>query len=288
MPVSFPSIDGSSKVFSKRNCSALPSVPRRFGGNHLPARSVILPTNFERPREKKKLIEASAAHQIFGRAGRTSIRYAGIRLRPAHEDDVKYLRWKVKYDSIPEDTKDPGYCVLRNNSKRKCRNAVLAKPIGRRHSSKPFATPLPLDWPVVVLFLGDCSPIYCCVRRRWSRSGLLVAKRLMERGEIEAAQRELNQMLITLWAADYLQLDPKPQPLASKPADETISSRSDRYKRSPMVCSLPWPANIALHRTRVRRSPRRTDLCRKKFPGRRGEPCRRREPRIDSSAKLGR
>jgi hypothetical protein len=46
----------------------------------------------------------------------------------------------------------------------------------------------------------------------------LVGKRLMGPKEIEAAQKYLNQQLITLWTAGYLALDPKPQPLDSPPA----------------------------------------------------------------------
>jgi hypothetical protein len=46
----------------------------------------------------------------------------------------------------------------------------------------------------------------------------LVGKRLMAPKEIEAAQKHLNQQLITLWTAGYIALDPKPQPLDSPPA----------------------------------------------------------------------
>ena len=60
------------------------------------------------PRGKEKLIDASTAHQIFGRAGRPQYDTEGFVYALAHEDDVKLLRWKEKYDQIPEDTRDPG------------------------------------------------------------------------------------------------------------------------------------------------------------------------------------
>ena len=53
-------------------------------------------------------MDASTAHQIFGRAGRPQFDTRGYVFVLAHEDDVKILRWKQKYDSIPENTKDPG------------------------------------------------------------------------------------------------------------------------------------------------------------------------------------
>ena len=77
-------------------------------GINLPARSVVITTLMKGPFGKKKLIEASSAHQIFGRAGRPQFDDRGYVFALAHEDDVKILRWKAKYDAIPEDTKDPG------------------------------------------------------------------------------------------------------------------------------------------------------------------------------------
>ena len=76
-------------------------------GINLPARSVVLTTLVKGPQDKKRLIDASAAQQMFGRAGRPQFDTEGHVFALAHEDDVKLARWKVKYDSIPEDTKDP-------------------------------------------------------------------------------------------------------------------------------------------------------------------------------------
>ena len=60
------------------------------------------------PRDKKRIIETGAAQQMFGRAGRPQFDTEGSVYALAHEDDVKLSKWKEKYDSIPEDTKDPG------------------------------------------------------------------------------------------------------------------------------------------------------------------------------------
>ena len=77
-------------------------------GINLPARSVVLPNILKGPPNKKRMIEPSAAHQIFGRAGRPQFDTHGHVYVLAHEDDVKIARWREQYDKIPEDTKDPG------------------------------------------------------------------------------------------------------------------------------------------------------------------------------------
>src|SRR5262249_50229416 len=76
-------------------------------GVHPPARSVLLTSLVKGPPGKQKLIDSSTAHQIFGRAGRPQYDARGFVYALAHEDDVKILRWKEKYDRIPENTKDP-------------------------------------------------------------------------------------------------------------------------------------------------------------------------------------
>ena len=77
-------------------------------GINLPARSVVLPSIIKGPPEKKKLLEPSAAHQIFGRAGRPQFDKQGYVYVLAHEDDVRIARWREHFDQIPADTKDPG------------------------------------------------------------------------------------------------------------------------------------------------------------------------------------
>ena len=76
-------------------------------GINLPARCVVLPSIIKGPPEKKKLLEPSAAHQIFGRAGRPQFDKQGYVYVLAHEDDVRIARWREQYDQIPADTKDP-------------------------------------------------------------------------------------------------------------------------------------------------------------------------------------
>src|SRR5262249_48579449 len=88
-------------------------------GINLPARSVVLTSLVRGPPVKQKLIDPSSAHQIFGRAGRPQFDKQGFVYVLAHEDDVKILRWKEKYDQIPEDTRDPGLIRAKKDLKRK-------------------------------------------------------------------------------------------------------------------------------------------------------------------------
>jgi superfamily II DNA/RNA helicase len=183
-------------------------------GINLPARAVVLPTLVKGPFGKKKLIEPSAAHQIFGRAGRPQFDKQGFVYALAHEDDVKYLRWKEKYDSIPEDTKDPGLLRAKKQLKKKMpkRREGESYWSAQQFESLRVAAPARLrsrghlPWRLLIYLLSQSAEVEP-VRQ-------LIAKRLMEPAEIAQGQRELNQMLISLWTSGYLQLDPKPVPLA--------------------------------------------------------------------------
>lgn len=66
-----------------------------------------------------KLIDASSAHQMFGRAGRPQYDDRGYVFAVAHEDDVRLHKWQEKYDQIPEDTKDPMLIRAKKNLKKK-------------------------------------------------------------------------------------------------------------------------------------------------------------------------
>ena len=96
------------ELFQKKLLSVAICTETLSAGINLPARSVVVPNLMKGPPGKKRVIESSSAHQIFGRAGRPQFDSRGYVFVLAHEDDVKITRWKEKYDQIPEDTKDPG------------------------------------------------------------------------------------------------------------------------------------------------------------------------------------
>ena len=88
-------------------------------GINLPARSVVLVTLLKGKHGEMKLIPPSAAHQMFGRAGRPQFDTRGFVFAAAHDDDVKINKWRKKYEQIPAGTKDPGLMRARKDLERK-------------------------------------------------------------------------------------------------------------------------------------------------------------------------
>jgi superfamily II DNA/RNA helicase len=179
-------------------------------GINLPARSVVLPTLLKGPPGKMKVIDASSAKQMFGRAGRPQFDDRGFVIALPHEDDVKILRWKEKYDSIPEDTKDPGLMNARKELKKKQPKRREGEQYwSKEQFEKLVAAPAadlasrgPLPWRLLVYML-DASPKVELIRK-------LVAGRLLDSRARELAQKQLNRQLIALWRGGYVTLEPKP------------------------------------------------------------------------------
>ena len=111
-------------LFEKKLLAVAVCTETLAAGINLPARSVVLTTLVKGPHGKEKLIDASTAHQIFGRAGRPQFDDRGHVFALAHEDDVRILRWKEKYDAIPEDTQGSGLIKAKKLSRRRSRRAA--------------------------------------------------------------------------------------------------------------------------------------------------------------------
>src|SRR6185436_1923918 len=106
-------------LFEKKLLAVAICTETLASGINLPARSVVLTSLVKGPFGKERLVDASTAHQIFGRAGRPQYDDRGFVYALAHEDDVKILRWKEKYDAIPENSKDPGLLKAKKALKKK-------------------------------------------------------------------------------------------------------------------------------------------------------------------------
>ncbi|MCA9140124.1 MAG: DEAD/DEAH box helicase, partial [Planctomycetales bacterium] len=206
-------------------------------GINLPARSVVLPSLLKGPKEKRHLVEIASAQQIFGRAGRPQYDDRGFVFALAHEDDVKLNKWREKYDSIPEDTKDPGLLKAKKQLKKK---------MPKRRSGETYWT----EQQFVQLQEADASDLSSRGQLPWRLLAYmlgkdpsvqplrdLVGKRLLVPKKIDEAQRELNRMLITMWQANYIALEPKPVPIsgtslahlpggANKPAQKISGGQS--------------------------------------------------------------
>ena len=232
------------ELFQEKLLSVCVCTETLAAGINLPARSVVLPTLIKGPRGKMKLIEPSSAKQMFGRAGRPQFDDRGYVIALPHEDDVKILRWKEKYDQIPEDTKDPGL--------RKAKKALKKKQPKRREGqqywtqeqfeklvtapSTDLASRGPLPWRLLVYML-DASPDVDLIRK-------LVAGRLLDPKTQVAAQKQLNRQLITLWRGGYLSLDPKP-PLELLGADEKQENNS-KLSTEPLEENVSEPTSPLL------------------------------------------
>ena len=198
------------ELFQRKLLSVATCTETLAAGINLPARSVVLPTILKGPVGKKRILEPSNAHQIFGRAGRPQFDTQGYVFVMAHEDDVKISRFREKYDKIPEDTKDPGLRAAKKKLKKKMPkrrateqywteeqfNKLCEAPSGKLSSRGP------LPWRLLAYIL-DASPEVDPIRQ-------LIAKRLMDSRQVERGIKALDQMLLTLWRAGYVRLEPEP------------------------------------------------------------------------------
>lgn len=205
-------------------------------GINLPARSVVLTTLLKGPHGDMKVIESSTAAQIFGRAGRPQFDREGFVYVLAHEDDVKILRWQVKYDQIPEDTKDPGLIKAKKAMKKKkptrrdteqyWNEAQFEKlriaPPGKLYSKGA------LPWRLLA-FLLTRSPDVAQLRT-------LVRKRLMDEPRIKAAELQLDRMLLALSEGDFVRLEPPPPTAEEKAAAkaEAIAAAAAKAAEKPV------------------------------------------------------
>ncbi len=197
-------------LFQQKLLSVCVCTETLAAGINLPARSVVLPTLLKGKPGEMKVIDPSSAHQIFGRAGRPQFDKEGFVFVLAHEDDVKILRWREKFDQIPEDTKDLGLLRAKKDLKRKMPTRRQTEQywteanFQKLRTAPPgkLASKGPIPWRLLAYML-DVSPDVEPIRR-------LVSRRLMEGKGIVNGQKELDQMLLTLWAGGYVTLEPPP------------------------------------------------------------------------------
>jgi len=189
-------------------------------GINLPARSVVLTTLVKGPREKKRLIDASSAQQMFGRAGRPQFDTEGHVFALAHEDDVKLAKWKEKYDSIPEDAKDPKLMAAKKAllKKKPTRRAGYTYWNPEQFTKLQTAPPVRLasrgnlTWRWLA-YLLEASPAVEPIRQ-------VIRRRLMDQPTVDAELKRLNRMLLTLARMGVVQLDPPPPASLQKATQE--------------------------------------------------------------------
>ncbi|MCX7700589.1 MAG: helicase, partial [Gemmataceae bacterium] len=225
------------ELFAKKLLSVAVCTETLAAGINLPARSVIVTSLAKGPLGKQKLIDASTLHQIFGRAGRPQYDKEGFVYVLAHEDDVRLLRWKEKYDAIPETTKDPVLLKMKKELKRKKptkRDDVLYWTEGQFEKLKnsPPArlySKGPLPWRLLA-YLLKVSPEVDKVRT-------VIRKRLLDQPRIAAGEKALERMLLTLEAGGYVTLEP-PAPIPT-PDETGVAREAAPPPRPPIQRALP-------------------------------------------------
>ncbi len=241
------------ELFQKKLLSVCVCTETLAAGINLPARSVVLTTLIKGPPGKKRLIDPSAAHQMFGRAGRPQFDSVGYVDALAHEDDVKIARWKVQYDQIPENTKDPNLIKAKKKLKKKAPtrrsteqywnedqfNKLIAAPPAK------LASRGELPWRLLA-YLLQISPDVDRLRD-------FVRRRMLEPKPLEQNLERLDKMLLTLWSAGYVELEPPPPftrpdrhapvapPAAVQRSPEPVIARSDDEFGDDLFGDVPSP-----------------------------------------------
>ncbi|MGV3486006.1 MAG: DUF3516 domain-containing protein [Planctomycetaceae bacterium] len=214
------------ELFQRKLLSVCVCTETLAAGINLPARSVVLPSLLKGPAGKKKVVEAATAHQIFGRAGRPQFDDRGYVYALAHEDDVKINRWREKYDSIPEDTKDPGLMKMKKQLKKKMPKRRADEQYWTRSQfdalreapSAKLSSRGSLPWRLLAYMLGKSAEVQPLRD--------LVGRRLLDSKSVVDAQRELNRMLITLWTSGYITLEPKPRFASAAPTPRNDNTQA--------------------------------------------------------------
>ena len=203
-------------------------------GINLPARSVVIPELLKGPKDNKKLLDPSSAHQMFGRAGRPQFDDRGFVFAVAHEDDVKIDRWREKYDAIPDDSKDPGLRKAKKKLKKKMPKRRSTQAYWnesqfeqlRDASPRDLASRGPLPWRLLAYML-DVDPEVEPLRK-------LVGKRLLFGKDAENAQKDLDRMLHILWKGGYVRLEPSPIEHEAE-VEEIVEEQSKLIPTTPLA-----------------------------------------------------
>ncbi|MSQ95839.1 MAG: DEAD/DEAH box helicase [Gemmataceae bacterium] len=221
------------ELFNRKLLAAVICTETLASGINLPARSVVLSSLVKGPMDRQKLIDASSAQQIFGRAGRPQFDDRGYVYAIAHEDDVKIVRWKDKFDKIPEDTREPGLLKAKKDLKRKKPTRSDTRTYWNESQFKQLqaATPGklyskgPLPWRLLA-YLLKISPDVSLIRT-------VIRKRLMDEGRIKAQDAQLDLMLLTLCRAGYVTLLPEPPKAVGQDSNPVLEAAATGSESRP-------------------------------------------------------
>ena len=214
-------------LFQKKLLSICVCTETLAAGINLPARSVVMTSLLKGPPRALKLIDASSAQQMFGRAGRPQFDSHGYVFAVAHEDDVKLHRWQEKYDQIPEDTKDAGLRRAKKNLKKKMPKRKTGQQYWtekqleqlRTASAGNLSSRGRIPWRLLAYLIRKSGSVMLLEHT--------IRKRLLNSAEMEDALKNLKRMLVTLDAAGFVKLSPPPPHRLADQSDAKSDSLAD-------------------------------------------------------------
>ena len=197
-------------LFCQRLLSVVVCTETLAAGVNLPARSVVLTELLKGPPGKKTVIEPSRAHQIFGRAGRPQFDDRGDVYVLAHEDDVKIARFNDKLATIPEKTGDPKLIQARKKLlKKKPKRSPKRQYWNEKQFNRLVESPAgdlvsrgDIPWRLLAYLLSASPEV--------DRLHAFIEGRLLSPKACEAAAGRLDEMLMTLSAGGFVELEPEP------------------------------------------------------------------------------
>lgn len=228
------------RLFQKKLLSVCICTETLAAGINLPARSVVMTSLLKGPPGNMKLIDASSAHQMFGRAGRPQFDTRGYVFAVAHEDDVRLFRWQQKYDEIPEDTKDPMLLRAKKNLKKK----MPKKREGVQYWTERQFQSL-REAPAAKLASRGRFPwrlLAFLIRKSGTVQSLQdsIQKRLLDPAEKTEALQHLTRMLRTMESGGFITLDPPP------PRPPKMPGLEDSLDQTPFHVNLATRAALEL------------------------------------------
>ena len=245
------------ELFQEKLLSVCVCTETLAAGMNLPARSVVLTSLVKGPPRKKRLIDPSSAHQMFGRAGRPQYDTQGHVFALAHEDDVRIAKHKLKIEQIPEDTKDPQLMKKRKQ---------LEKKTPRRRDGVTYWTEAQLEK------LRDAPPgkLESKGRLPWRLLAYMldadedlshlrdaVGKRLLPPNLIESQQKLLTRMLVTLHDGGFIDLEPAPLSAGPDKPKAADDPEQDDEPQSPadMLAGLSLGTGIGAAEPKQEKKP---------------------------------
>lgn len=247
-------------LFQEKLLSVCICTETLAAGINLPARSVVMTTLLKGPPGKKEIVDASSAHQIFGRAGRPQFDDMGYVYALAHEDDVKISRWKAQYDQIPEDTKDPNLIRMKKKLKKKMPTRRKNEQYWNEDQFQKLTDAPPghlasrgdLPWRMLA-YLLQISPDVTRLRE-------FAHKRLLPVKQQEKVDERLTRQLLTLYAGEFIDLDPVPEHVSRIDRDWPIpADLSTPVAVSPATSALPDDFGAGLFGEEAPAVPAKTD-----------------------------